>query len=257
MKYEKAQKNDLPQLTSLWSRCFGDTAQAVWEFWKIFDRISVYVAKEKAPVAMLCALPVTYFDIDGEAHPASYFYAVCTEEAFRGRGICKSLMDFAENARKKEGDQFVFLTPAEENLFEFYGKIGYKTAFFNKKYTVPADGRAKIRELDPSAYQNLRQMQLYADFVSYDDALIALNPGLYRIETQDVICCAAAEKHGQTLVIKELLPEDEAAAAALAAHLGCQQAQVRTLGDEMPFAMAKSLCALACGENGYLGLAFD
>ncbi len=257
MKYEKAKKNDLPQLTALWSRCFGDAEAAVWEFWKNFDRISVYVARENAPVAMLCALPVTFFDSDGEAHRASYFYAVCTDETFRGCGICKKLMDFAENARKNEGDQFVFLTPAEERLFDFYGKMGYKTAFFNKKYTVRAGSRAKIKAINAAVYQNLRQMQLYADFVSYEDALIALNSGLYRIETEDMICCAAAEQHGKTLAIKELLPDNEAAAAALAAHLGCEEAHIRTQGGEAPFAMAKSLCALPCPENAYLGLAFD
>lgn len=257
MKYEKAQSSDLPQLTSLWSRCFGDVETAVWEFWKIFDRISVFIARENAPVAMLCALPVTFFDDGGEAHRASYFYAVCTDEDFRGRGVCKKLMAFAETARKSEGDEFVFLAPAEKKLFEFYGKIGYQTAFFNKKFTVSAGGRAKIKKIGADLYQSLRQMQLYADFVSYDDALIGLNPSLYRIETEDVICCAAAEKHGKTLEIKELLPESETAAAALAAHLGCTEVHVRTQGGQTPFAMAKSLCDLPCPENAYLGLAFD
>lgn len=254
MKYEKAKKNDLPALTKLWQTCFGDSVAAISEFWKVFDHIEVFIARENTPVAMLCALPVTFFDECGEGHRASYFYAICTEKAHRGKGISRRLMEFAEANVKSE---FVFLTPASEELFGFYRKSGYETACYHHSYQIAAAGKAKIQPIDAAGYQNLRQMQLYADFVSYGDRLIALQSGLYRIETKDTICCAAAEKHGDELLIKELLPDAPEAAAALAAHLGAKSAVVRTEGGKTPFAMAKSLCDLPCPERAYLGLAFD
>lgn len=254
MKYEKAKKSDLPALTKLWQACFGDSVAAISEFWKVFEHIDVFIARENVPVAMLCALPVTFFDEAGEAHKASYFYAICTAKSHRGRGISKKLTEFAETNVKSE---FVFLTPANEELFGFYRKSGYETACCHNTYRVTAAGKASIQPIRAAVYQNLRQMQLYADFIDYDDRLIALQTGLYRIETKDAICCAAAEKHGGELLIKELLPDVPEAAAALAAHLGAQSALVRTEGGKTPFAMAKSLCSLPCPEGVYLGLAFD
>ncbi len=257
MHYETAQKKDLPHLTKLWCRCFGDSESDVAEFWKIFDKITVFIARDKDPVAMLCALPVTYFDEEGRAQEASYLYAVCTREDLRGRGICRELTDFSEKTLAKSGSKFAFLVPASEKLFEFYRSFGYQTAFYHEKYSIFPEGKAKIRRIDAAAYQNLRQMQLYSDFVSYDEWLLDLQSGLYRIETDDCICCAAAEKHGQKLIIKELLPNEPAAAAALASHLGCAEAEVRTCEGGIPFGMAKSLCKLPCPTRGYLGLAFD
>ncbi len=257
MRYEKAQKCDLPALTGLWQRCFGDSESSIWEFWKIFDRISVFVARDKTPVAMLCALPVAFFDECGEAYSASYLYAICTDDAYRGRGICAKLMTNAEDALKKEGNDFAFLTPASETLFDFYKKMGYETSFYHERFTVRAEGKAKIQKINAAAYQNLRQMQLYSNFVSYSDDLIALHGGLYRIETKETVCCAAAQRNGDELIIQELLPKDVAAAAALAAHLGCRHAFACTEGGEIPFAMAKSLGSLPCPKHAYLGLAFD
>ena len=257
MLYEIAQKKDLPHLTKLWCRCFGDTEHDVSEFWKIFDNITVFIARDKSPVSMMCALPVTYFDECGQAQRASYLYAVCTHEDYRGKGLCRNLTAFAEKTLAKQGSQFACLVPASEKLFDFYQKLGYQTAFYHEKYTISAEGKAKIKQIDVAAYQNLRQMQLYSDFISYDEWLLGLQRGLYRIETDEVICCAAAEVHGETLIVKELLPNEPAAASALAAHLGCKTAQVRSMDGDVPFGMGKPLSSLPCPTNGYLGLAFD
>lgn len=257
MKYEIAQKRDLPSLTSLWQRCFGDSEASVKEFWKVFDQITVFIAREKQPVAMLCALPVTYFDEAGEALPASYLYAICTDSAYRKQGICAQLMAYAERTLKNTGSAFAFLTPASDDLFDFYRKMGYQTAFYHERTTLAAGGTAKIQPIDTAAYQNLRQMQLYSEFVSYDDAILGLQRGLYRVETAEVVCCSAAEKHGEELLIKEILPYDASAACALASHLGCKNASVRSIGAQTPFAMAKSLGEYPIPENAYLGFAFD
>ncbi len=257
MRYEIAQKKDIPHLTDLWCRCFGDTESDVREFWKIFDNITVFIARDKIPVSMLCALPVTYFDGEGCAQRASYLYAVCTHAEYRGRGLCQELTAFAEKALAKQGSQLACLVPASEQLFDFYRKLGYQTAFYHKKYSAFAQGKAKIKKIDAATYQNLRQMQLYSDFISYDEWLLAQQGGLYRIETDEVICCAAAEKHGQTLIVKELLPDVPTAASALAAYLGCKCAEVRSENGDIPFGMAKSLTAQPCPACGYLGLAFD
>lgn len=258
MKFLRAQESDLPALTALWQTCFGDREEDIRKFWKIFDKISVFIAREVSPIAMACALPVTLFDADGEGHEAAYLYAVCTEPSHRNRGVCKSLLAFAENSLKKSGVEFCTLVPSGEDLFAFYEKLGYRTAFRQRRYSVEAaPSEAKIRRISSAEYENLRQFSLYGDFISYPTPLLELLPACYRIETEDEIFCAVAVPQGEVLAISELLPDDGKAAAALAFHLGCKRAEIRTLGSETPFGMAKSLSDRPCPENAYLGLAFD
>lgn len=278
MKLRMAQKADLPALTALWQTCFGDSAEEIRNFWKIFDKISVFLAEETLPIAMTCALPVTLFDGEGEGHEAAYLYAVCTEPSHRNRGVCSSLLAYAEEELKKSGVEFCALVPSGEELFAFYERLGYRTAFRQRRYCVEAArSEAKIRKISAAEYENLRQFSLYCDFISYPTPLLELLPACYRIETKDEIFCAVAEVRGETLRIAELLPDNAEAAASLAAFLGFQTAEVRTvgsktavagtleynsarirtLGSDIPFGMAKPLSDRPCPENAYLGLAFD
>ena len=77
-----------------------------------------------------------------------------------------------------------------------------------------------------------------AEFLSYPPELLrwqetlsrSSGAGLYRIETGEAVCCAAAERDGETLLVRELLPDCSEAAAALADRLGCREAAFRTAG---------------------------
>lgn len=268
MELRLAEKKDLPRLTALWQECFGDAPEEVNRFWSaLFDKIQVFAAWEReTPLSMLCALPLSLVDEMGESCPASYFYAVCTAPKHRRQGLCAKLMRFAENTLKKQGIDFTCLVPAETELFSFYGALGYLPAFYHRHYSLPAAGsNAKITKINHEAYQNLRQMQLYGAFADYSLPLLRwqqtlgekTGAGLYRIETSDGVYCAAAEKWGSTLQIKELLPDGPEAAAALAARLGCESVHVRTEGDEAPFGMAKALSGGDIVHFSYLALAFD
>lgn len=267
-RFVRAQARDLPALTTLWQTCFGDSAQSVTAFWDaLFPKIRVFAAQDGARLdAMLCTLPVTFVDEDGGAQPAAYFYAVCTAPDKRGHGLCRALMQHAERELQKSGVSVFTLVPSSAELFDFYKKLGYQAAFYHKSYSVSAArGAVKIRRIDADAYRNLRQMQLYGDFLSYDAALLtfaqraseASGGGLFRLETDELVCCAAAERAGDALLIKELLPDCPEAAASLAAALNCSEAQVRTVGDTVPFGMYKAVGAPPCPQNAYLGLAFD
>lgn len=253
-------------LTPLWRTCFPDSEAAVETFWrKTADVVLPFAALDgSTPVSMLCALPATLVDDCGEALRAAYLYAVCTAPAYRRRGICAALMDFAENALR-EFDACM-LVPDGEAMFRYYERHGYRTAFYHRSYEVAAQATdVKFTKLTADAYRNLRELQLYDAFVSYDTPLLELQncageaggAGLYRLETADTVCCAAAEKRGDTLLFKELLPDCPAAAAALAQRLHCAKAVVRTPGNDVPFGMAKALHGADLPEKAYLAFAFD
>lgn len=262
--FQYAQLQDYAALTALWRTCFGDSPADIEAFWRI-TKPTVFLAKERERVvSMACALDCTLIDDCGEALPAAYLYAICTAPEERGRGLSKGLMEFAEQELKKTA-AFTVLVPAGSDLFDFYRKLGYQTAFYHKKYCITAGDNAKITRLDIDGYRNLRDLQLYGAFLSYDAKLLqwqdylsqADNAGLYRIETAQAVCCAAAQKRGDSLIIKELLPDCPEAAAALAAKLHCRDAEVRTEGLQLPFGMLKALSDVPTPAQAYLGLAFD
>lgn len=265
----RAARRDLPALTRLWQACFGDPEAEVRAFWQaLFDCTPVYLrrASDGSPAAMLCALPAELVGDDGDAVPAAYLYAVCTAPALRGRGHCRLLLQEAEQDLKRQGIRAAVLVPAEESLFGFYARFGYRTVFTCRTETVPAArGDCSITPLTPDGWQSLRELQLYDSHLSYPPELLrwqetisrSSGAGLYRIETGDAVCCAAAERDGETLLVRELLPDCPEAAAALADKLGCREAVFRTAGGTQPFGMAKSLDGTPLPQRAYLGPAFE
>lgn len=155
----RAARRDLPALTRLWQACFGDTEAEVRAFWQaLFDCTPVYLrrAPDGSPAAMLCALPAELVGDDGEAVPAAYLYAVCTAPALRGRGHCRLLLQEAEQDLKRQGIRAAVLVPAEESLFGFYARFGYRTVFTCRTETVPAArGDCSITPLTPDGWLNL------------------------------------------------------------------------------------------------------
>ena len=223
-------------------------------------------ALDGSPAAMLCALPAELVGDDGDAVPAAYLYAVCTAPALRGRGHCRLLLQEAEQDLKRQGIRAAVLVPAEESLFGFYARFGYRTVFTCRTETVPAArGDCSITPLTPDGWQSLRELQLYDSHLSYPPELLrwqetisrSSGAGLYRIETGDAVCCAAAERDGETLLVRELLPDCPEAAAALADKLGCREASFRTAGGTQPFGMAKSLDGTPLPQRAYLGPTFE
>ena len=273
-QFRLAKPEDLPRLTALWQEAFGDEKVVIEDFWnRCFDKIQVFCLFEKDELcAMACALPLQYVDGEGESHACPYFYAVATAKSYRNRGLCRSLLTQAEAFLQKQGAKLCCLVPQGAALFAFYEKLGYRSAFTLEEQRLPAAKAPSVRlkKIDSATYQNFRQIQLYGEFMAYPDFLLELQKaageatgaGLYRLENEDELCVAAAEKHGQTLLIKEMLPADETLAAHLAAHLGCKEFVLRSpdegAADANPFAMAKALDKdFPLPQNAYLALAFD
>ncbi len=264
ISYERMKQPAL--LTQLWLSCFDDSKEAVETFWRKTEGHALAFAAldGTAPVSMLCALPVELVDDCGEALRAVYLYAVCTAPAYRRRGLCAALLAYAESELRDY--DACMLVPDGEALFRYYEKRGYRTAFYHSTLELPAHkSDVIITKLTADAYRVLRELQLYGSFVSYDVSLLELQKcaseasgaGLYRLETADAVCCAAAEITDGCLLFKELLPCCPEAAAVLAEKLGCEKAIVRTTGDDVPFGMVKPLHGAHLPEKSYLGLAFD
>ncbi|MBP3634037.1 MAG: GNAT family N-acetyltransferase [Oscillospiraceae bacterium] len=185
--YRLSQQQDIPQIISLWQTVFGETP--------ILPPGLCFVAElEGRIVSMLHALPQTL--LADRAHKAYYLYAIGTDPNYRGQGICRQLMAFAERAL--DADCLV-LVPAQESLFGFYETMGYKTAFTRHK-TAFCGGE----EISMAQYLHLREALLQSvPHMVYEDLSYAQRIyGLKFYKTASGIC--AASEH----FTAECLPED-------------------------------------------------
>ena len=195
--FRPAIKTDLPGILALWGEAFGDSPEAVTDFFEAFPGCISYVAEEDGVItSMVHALSqVLSPDI-----PAAYIYAVATLRSHRGRGLCRALMAFAEADLASRGFACCVLTPGEPGLFDYYEGLGYRIAFTRRRVPFPGGTAISLTE-----YLHRRESLLPEPHMVCDRATLAYAAEVYGLtfyETKTGI--AAAAPH----YTAELLPED-------------------------------------------------
>ena len=261
MRMRKTAPGDLPALRALWAQAFGDTEAEIHAFFTaLYPEAMGFCAEEDGqPVAMLFALPVTAAQ-EETAVKAAYLYAVATEQAHRGRGVCRALMEYAERELKKRYVSCLLLVPAEERLAQYYETLGYERQ--NGCTLRPLrvnEARGRALAVSVPDYAGLRETML-ADVphVRYPKAMLeyeAARARFYRLELGYELGCAAVSVQDGTAVVEELLP-DLHMLPALAAAVPAERYVVRTPGGSELSCMAKWLDGTAFAPV-YLAFPFD
>lgn len=119
--------NDSEQIINVWHNVFGDTKEEIMFFLnncKNIKCLGLFVNGKL--VSMLFLVDCKYGNLSGE-----YIYAVATLKEYRKNGYAAKLIEFA----KEEMKDFLWLIPANLNLFDYYKKFGFDTKLFSdKKY---------------------------------------------------------------------------------------------------------------------------
>ena len=242
--------DDIPALTALWQLCFGDPAEAVQGFFAtLWEEITVFQTEDAS--AMLTAMPVSW-----QGHPAAYLYAVGTHPDHRGQGLCRELMTFAEETLKSRGCSYSILSPAEESLFRFYGNMGYETCFFaeTRKFSTGECAETAV-SVTAEQYGLLRKNRM-PEGVQYPESLLQMQKSFGFLLQIGETGCAAVERHGDGFLVRELLADDPAAAAAAVCRFCNAQEITCKIPGSVPYGMAKSLDGSPLSDS-WLGLAFE
>ena len=117
----------IPKLRKLWQNTFGDSDAF----------LDIFFETAFSPKRSFCATindtvigALYWFDCECAEQKIAYLYAVATAKEFRGQGICHKLMVHTHQHLKEQGYAGAILSPAEESLFVFYGKMGYETCAY-------------------------------------------------------------------------------------------------------------------------------
>ena len=126
-------ENDINGIIRLWKEAFGDSENEIRFFLDGCRKpLNTLIYEIDNEIASMLFLLEGDMHFEGKDYPSYYLYAACTLKKYRGRGLMAELLSFAKETANKNGKYFICLKPAEKSLFDFYGKFGYKTAFFVK-----------------------------------------------------------------------------------------------------------------------------
>lgn len=249
---------DLPALQQLWQRCFGDSpSYTALYFSHLWQPEQIFIDTDaQTPRAM-----VIWFPLLLAGAPAAYFYAVCTDEACRGQGICTRLMAFAEASLHQRGIHQFLLVPGSAGLFRFYAALGYRRCGCIGQTTVCHPTAGTVTPIDAATYLTRRARNLPIPHAVYSLPLLRhqqrlcsyTGGGLFALG--ETGCAAAEQTPDGQLLVKELLGCDpQSGGNQLLHHLRLSRGIVRYPSPEgSAFCMGKNLRQSPC----YLGLAFD
>lgn len=188
---------------------------------------------------------------------SAYIYGAATDEDYRNRGFIRELIDFA--AQKYDA---LYLKPANENLFEFYKKLGFKTAFYKSKIT----GLPKQNELSVCQIDNSQELYKIRDILSPDISVHLCDAALeyilenYIVVTDDVenpLNFAVFTVEENKMIVNEVLSKTNPNAflEGLCYKYKCIEYVGYTQGENIPSGMIKTKVNFP--EKMYMGLDID
>lgn len=130
-------RDDIKGIIRVWNEAFGDSEKDIRFFLDAHYRPENTVIYDyEGEVASVLFLIEGDMHINGKDYSSYYLYAACTLKKFRGRGMMSEMLEFSKNTAYQRNKYFIALKPAEESLYNYYSKFGYKPVFYTKKLVI-------------------------------------------------------------------------------------------------------------------------
>lgn len=249
MNIKHPQHKDIPGLRRLWQEAFGDTDAWLDAFF------STAFSEDRCLTAWVdgqLAAALYWLDCSCRDKKCAYLYAVATDRAFRGRGLCHSLMERTHALLRERCYAMAVLVPGSESLFRFYGSMGYRCfGGMRETFYTPSQTRIPLRQITAEEYAQARRALLPEGGIAQEGPTLAFlqtQAGFYAGD--GFVLCAHRER--DTLFAPELL--GSAHPGAILNALSCREGTFRTSGDK-PFAMWLPLAEIQKPE--YFAIALD
>ncbi|MBE6958387.1 MAG: GNAT family N-acetyltransferase [Ruminococcaceae bacterium] len=237
-------------LRSLWHEAFGDDDAFLDIFYNHGfnpDRCRCITQDGKVVAALY------WFDCSLNGQPLAYLYGIATAKAYRGKGLCRALLENAHSHLKYLGYAGIVLVPGDEKLSKLYEKLGYTPCTTISEFScAAAQEPVALRKVDSAEYCQLRRSLMPANGVIQEgDALPFLEHLADFYAGEDFLVTVTRQ---DPFFATELLGNTQAAPGILAA-LHWNKGTFRYPGNHRSFAMYHPLSDAPAPE--YFGIAFD
>ena len=242
---------DIPMLRQLWKKAFGDTDAFLDIFFSTgYDASRCRCIREGEAVAAA----LYWFDMECQGQKFAYIYAVATDPACRGRGLCRMLMDDTAAVLTSRGYDGAILVPQDAGLRIMYGKMGYLPATTLEETHCAGSVPCSIEEISPEEYAHQRKSFLPEGSILPGQTALNFLGKVARFYAGDGFLAAVSQEEEHLRILEYL--GDRNAAPALVAALGFREATLRAPGDNMEFVMYLPLTDRCCKPE-YYPFAFD
>lgn len=186
LNFEKNNFECIPLLKKLWLDCFEEKSEAVDLFFsRCLDFTSIYTASiEKKPVAMLHLIHST---LNGKK--AHYLCCAATSIDYRNLGIMGRLIEYAMSDSHKNGDAYSLLFPANEKLYGYYKRFGYKPLCTARKSVFTREemnqfaenNKSNLTNVNSYDYEELQRLCLKDNFLLQNNNFISFASAYYSL----------------------------------------------------------------------------
>jgi len=245
-------KHHYAGLKTLWQQAFGDEAAVADSFFNTVFSPQRCLCVLRGDVPVACAYWISC-TLDGRQ--TAYVYAVATDTAFRGQGLCHRLMEQLRSVLARQGYAAAVLRPGTEALFSLYAGMGYRPCCTAAEFTCKAGAvPIELQPVSDETYARLRAPLLPPGSVDPDMGAFRFLDSYCNFYTgEELLLCGWVD--GDSLLVQEYLG-DPAKAPGITAALGAAEGTFRTYGPGKAFAMYLPL-ADDCPTPKYLGLPMD
>ncbi|NLC44673.1 MAG: GNAT family N-acetyltransferase [Clostridiales bacterium] len=122
-----AREGDTPQIRDLWSYCFDDSPEFIDFFFNTcYLPGNTLIAEEGDRIQSSLQLLPYRMQLRGREVPVYYIVGVGTWPEYRGQGLVKKLLLYADNVMKERGYDISILLPFQ---YDFYRKYGWEVCY--------------------------------------------------------------------------------------------------------------------------------
>lgn len=210
LNFEKNKSEYIPLLKKLWLDCFEEKIEAVDLFFnRCLGFTSIYTASiENKPVAMLYLVHST---LNGKK--AHYLCCAATSLDYRNLGIMGRLIEYAMSDSRKNGDVYSLLFPANEKLYGYYERFGYKPLCTARKAIFAREELLRFAENNQSKrtsvnsynYEELQRLCLKDNFLLQNNKFISFASDYYSLYDCKTVksdnCFALVEEENGTVEV--------------------------------------------------------
>lgn len=271
-----ANDTDLAEVRRLWDICFPEDENFNNYYFKNLvnlKNVLVFIENDKV-ISMLQRLPYEF----SRMGKVTYIYGVCTEPAYRSKGLMKKLMDFSFKEDIRQGIKASILIPASKSLFNMYERFGYSDAFYTSKKKYQLNGRDVSDEFEivKCDYAHIPLMnRLYEDklknigHVLRTDKYWKIQLDMFAVLSSEVLCLYNTNQFlGYSFVctpsnpmVQEIFTIDDiydkTFAELIIKRYNIKEIELTSIGKENKFGMIKYHQDSYYDDMAYMNLMFD
>ena len=223
----KDKEKYIDSLITLWNRVFGDDEDYIKLFFKeVYFDGECFAETDGDKVVSAFYLLKCSIKCGGKIYFGRYLYAAATLPEYRGKGLMGRLIEEAENYVRAEKIDFIALVPANDSLYDYYGKFGFNESMYKYKLAInkeTATLRAFREITDPEEFHGIRSsadcdMLVYNEvgnryafdcFKFMGSGIFSLDDRSYHIENEEFFSASDDFSDSADTLINNLIGERE------------------------------------------------